>query len=136
MIQEIIERIQRKIDAETACNMSKEQEQYVVGLADALQIIEEYTAEQPQIGKAYYVIVNNETPCVEQMYLYRINNKTKTTYCFSRNKQNPKPDLVLSSRQSMKSRVFNTYEEAQAGIPYFVCLQLEAKEFRWKRPKL
>ena len=110
--------------------MTKEQTSYVVGLSDALQIIEEYNANKYKIGKLYYVIsyINKEAK-VEMMTLYRINNKKKQSYCFTRDYNNPTPDLVLYSQGGLKLRVFNDYESAKNGIPIF----LSSLSYRGKR---
>lgn len=106
--------------------MTDEQRSYVVGLSDALQIIEEYFSKQMIIGRKYYVISYvNKQPKVEHMTLYRINNKQKCAYCFTRNHQNPTPDVVLYSKGGLKLRVFNDYESAQNGIPIFLLSLLD-----------
>ena len=120
-MQEVIEILKRKIAVESSTNMTAEQRSYVIGLSDALQIIEEYCSEQLTIGRKYYVISYiGKQPKVEYMTLYRINNKQKCAYCFTRNHQNPTPDVVLYSKGGLKLRVFNDYESAQNGIPIFL----------------
>lgn len=125
-MQEIIEILKSKIALESSANMTDEQRSYVVGLSDALQIIEEYFSKQMIIGRKYYVISYvNKQPKVEHMTLYRINNKQKCAYCFTRNHQNPTPDVVLYSKGGLKLRVFNDYESAQNGIPIFLLSLLD-----------
>ncbi len=120
-MQEIIEILKRKIVVESSANMTDEQQSYIVGLSDALQIIEEYCSGQLIIGHKYYVISYiDKQPKVEYMTLYRINNKQKCAYCFTRNHQHPTPDVVLYSKSGLKLRVFNDYESAQNGIPIFL----------------
>jgi len=91
-MQEIIEKLNRMILLETHANMSKEQECYVAGIADALQVIEEHMGNDLIIGKHYFVIMykdnNRYDPYVEEMKLYRINKKQKQVYCFTRNLKN------------------------------------------------
>lgn len=120
-MQEIIEILKRKISVESSMNMADEHRSYVVGLSDALQIIEEHCSKQLIIGRKYYVISYvNKQPKVEYMTLYRINNKQKCAYCFTRNHQDHTPDVVLYSKGGLKLRVFNDYESAQNGIPLFL----------------
>ena len=122
MIQEAIEKIKGMISSQSSLNMTKAQEYYVVGLSDALQVIEDLQEKQFSVGKDYYVIVKNTEQIpkyiIEKMRLYRINFKEKYAYCFSRNSQHPTPDLVLYSAIGLKKRVFNTYDEAEANINY------------------
>lgn len=101
--------------------MTKEQEYYAAGLADALQIIEETLKEELKIGDIYFVIMyENHTPYVEEMKLYRINDKSKRVYCFTKNIdcKHPTPDLVLTSEQSLKTRVFSSRQEAEMQCKY------------------
>lgn len=136
-MNEIIEEIKRKIAIESSSlHMTPEQEQYVVGLADALQIIEEHCANQLVIGKKYYVLTYSKYErCVnvEEMTLYRINNKKKRSYCFTKNNNNPVPDLVLYSKSGLKMRVFNTIEEAQNGKSLFLS---SLQDGNWRRRRL
>ena len=119
-MQEIIEKLNRMILLETHANMSKEQECYVAGIADALQVIEEHMGNDLIIGKHYFVIMykdnNRYDPYVEEMKLYRINKKRKQVYCFTRNlkNNNSTPDLVLASKGGLAMRVFKTREEAES----------------------
>lgn len=120
-MEEIIAKLRKKIEGENYVNATDEQRGYVIGLADALQIIEEYCSEQLMIGKKYYVITYiNKQAKVEHMTLYRINSKKKCAYCFTRNHQYPTPDVVLYSKGGLKLRVFSNYESAQNGIPAFL----------------
>lgn len=103
---------------ETSTNMTSEQECYVAGLADALQVIEEMLAEELSVGKTYFVIMyKDDKPYIEEMKLYRINDKSKKVYCFTKNidYKSPTPDLVLTSEHSLKARVFNSRDEAERG---------------------
>lgn len=125
-MQEIIEIIEKKIVTENSKGMTNEHQNYIRGLSDALQIIKEHYSEQLIIGEEYYVISNiDKQPKVEYMTLYRINNKKKCTYCFTRNSQNPTPDVVLSSKKGLRLRVFNDYESAKNGIPIFLLSLLD-----------
>ena len=84
MIQEAIEKIKGMISSQSSLNMTKEQEHYVVGLSDALQVIEDLQEKQISVGKDYYVIVKNKEQIpkyiIEKMRLYRINFKEKYAY--------------------------------------------------------
>lgn len=117
-MQKIIDKLNSMITMETSTNMTSEQEYYVAGLADALQVIEEMLAEELSIGKTYFVIMyKDDEPYIEEMKLYRINDRNKKTYCFTKNidSNSPTPDLVLASEHSLKARVFNSQEEAERG---------------------
>lgn len=122
MIQEAIEKIKGMISSQSSLNMTKEQKYYVVGLSDALQVIEDLKEKQVAIGKDYYVIIKNKEKIpkyvIERMRLYRINFKDKYAYCFTRNTKQPTPDLILYSTIGLKKRVFNTYDGAKANIDY------------------
>lgn len=74
----------------------------------------------------YYIIMyengDRYFPYIEKMRLYKISEgKVRNSYCFSRNmnanKFNTKiPDLVLASKEGIRSRVFFTEEEAKNSI--------------------
>lgn len=118
-IDEIIAEIEHKISYEKTGSLTSEQEYYVAGLADALQIIKEIVGKFA-VGRKYFVIVNHKGDLdIEEMTLYRINKKTKFAYCFTRDASKPQPDLVLYSKQGMEHRVFSTYEEAKNGLPLY-----------------
>ena len=117
-MKEIIEKIKSKIMLESSSHMTKEQEYYVSGLADALQIIEDSLDKELKIGNTYFVIMqdNNGFPYVEEIRLYRINKKKRWSYCFTRylTGDYPCPDLVLSSKGGLMMRVFKSKEEAES----------------------
>lgn len=130
-MNEIIETLERKIAVEKcSLNMTPEHQSYIVGLADALQIVEEISRKQLVIGRKYYVLMPSDynNAKVEEMVLYRINAKKKPSYCFAKDRNNPKPDLVLHSDIGIKSRVFGSMEAAQNGIPFFL-LSLRDKRY-------
>ena len=124
-IDELIDKLKIKITTNKSPSMTSEQNGYLNGLADALQIVEDYKDDMLKIGKKYYVLVieNNEI-VVREMILYRINHTTeKTSYCFSKNNKNNLDKLVLSSKIGVQLRVFKTYEAAQNGIiPFSISL--------------
>lgn len=119
-MQEIIDKLKSMILLNTTTNMNKEQESYAAGIADALQVIEEYVDNDFVIGKHYFVIMykdnNRNYPYIEEMKLYRINRKQKQSYCFTRNLNDnyPTPDLVLYSKGGLAMRVFETRDEAES----------------------
>lgn len=116
-MQSIIDAINAKITVETSLNMTTEQEYYIAGLSDALEIVKEHMEQDYAIGKTYYVIMPDDFNDVkiEQMRLYRINKKKKLAYCFTRYLTGnvSAPDLVLYSKGSLKLRVHETKEEAE-----------------------
>lgn len=119
LMQKIIDKLNSMIAMENSTNMTSEQECYVDGLADAIQVIEEMLAEELIIGQTYFVIMyKRDEPYIEKMKLYRINDRSRKTYCFTKNidSKSPTPDLVLISEHSLKARVFNSREKAERGI--------------------
>ena len=135
-MDEIIDILKSKILLESAPGMTEAQTYYVAGLSDALQIIEDYLENNLQIGKQYYVITHKDMDAkVELMTLYRINHKTKNAYCFTRDKDNPNPDLVLYSKGGLKLRVFDDYITAEKSIPTFLCALEESMRRYGKRKR-
>lgn len=123
-LHKVIDALNSKITSETHSNMTKEQEYYVIGLADALEIVKEISEERYVIGRTYYVLIPDKLygVNVEPMKLYRINHKKRTSYCFTRHLTGNEvtPDLVLNSEGSLKLRVFNTREEAEKNKNIFL----------------
>lgn len=121
-MKELIQILENKVLAESS-NLYGQNTDYVAGLADALEIVKEYDKNKLVIGRKYFVLLYDNV-CkktnIEQMTLYRINKKEKTSYCFCRNYNQPNPDLVLYSKTSLKLRVFNNLESAQNGIQLFL----------------
>lgn len=116
-LKKIIEALNGKITSETHLDMTKEQECYVAGLADALEIVKSLSEEQYVVGRTYYVLTLDRfsTVQVEPMRLYRINRKKRLSYCFTRylTGDTVTPDVVLNSEGSLKLRVFTSKEEAE-----------------------
>ena len=114
-MQELIDMINQRIAIEKVPHMTKVQESYVTGLCDALQIVENFFKLHYVIGNWYYVIMPDEETGtrIDKMRLYRINEKNKTSYCFSKDKSSSRPDLILYNRKSLNLRVHNTREEAE-----------------------
>lgn len=116
-LQKIIEALNQKITLETSLNMTSEQEHYIAGLSDALDIVKTHIEDGYIIGNTYFVLMPDgkyNTKVVE-MRLYKINKKKRCCYCFTEQLKNfnyPNPDLVLSSETSLKLRVYKTKEEA------------------------
>lgn len=121
-MKELIQILENKVLAESS-NLYGQNTDYVAGLADALEIVKEYDKNKLVFGRKYFVLLYDNV-CkktnIEQMTLYRINKKEKTSYCFCRNYNQPNPDLVLYSKTSLKLRVFNDLESAQNGIQLFL----------------
>lgn len=117
-LNKIIEELNQKITLETSPNMTSEQEYYVAGLSDALDIIKSYIENSYIIGNTYFVLMpdgkhNNK---VVEMRLYKINRKKRCCYCFTAQLKDtncPNPDLVLSNETNLKLRVYKTKEEAE-----------------------
>lgn len=121
-MKELIQILENRVLAESS-NLSNNNTDYIAGLADALEIVKEYDKSQLVIGRKYYVLLYDnihKKANIEQMTLYRINKKEKTSYCFCRNYNQPTPDLVLYSKASLKLRVFNNLESAKNGIQLFL----------------
>lgn len=121
-IDYVVEKLNRMINTESAVTMTTEQEYYVSGLSDALQVVEDFIKSQLIIGRKYYVIVKSKTNptgyVVKEMQLYRINYKEKVSYCFTEDYKKQTPDLILYSEIGLKKRVFNNYADAVNGIRY------------------
>lgn len=134
-MKRVIEELNRKISLETKSNMTPEQEYYISGLSDALEIVKKYN-NQYVIGHIYYVIVfdKQDNADIKRMKLYRINQKSKTSYCFSYDiEENPHCDLVLYNTNSLKIRVHKTLEEAEKHKSIAVVSRLEYKQRRFYR---
>lgn len=122
-MNDIIEKLKNMIAVNTSTNMTSEQEYYVSGLADALELIESSVADNLIIGNRYFVILYENgdihLPYVREMKLYKISQGTvKSSYCFTFNLNSGKyisnsPDLVLASKKSLTNRVFFTKEQAE-----------------------
>lgn len=116
-LQKIIEALNQKITLETSLNMTSEQEHYIAGLSDALDIVKAHIKDDYIIGNTYFVLMPDgkyNTKVVE-MRLYKINKKKRCCYCFTKELKEynyTTPDLVLSSETSLKLRVYKTKEEA------------------------
>lgn len=125
----IISKIKNMITLETRINMTKEQEAYVAGLSDALEIIEGFISENLIPGHTYFVIMykdgNKHLPYIEEMKLYKVaKGRLRTSYCFTRNLDQGKyhynsPDLVLQSKKGISERVFYTFDQANDAINHY-----------------
>lgn len=106
------------------------QEYYVAGLSDALNIITDCLNKQLMVGSEYYVIMPEDTTTnkVVKMRLYKITQKAKFYYSFTADKRlnRPSNDLTLSNPQSIKMRIFDTEEEAEKNKS----IMIWRKEFR------
>lgn len=112
--------------------MTENQTYYVSGLSDALEIIKEQLEDGLKIGEKYFVLMQTDRMSddiyVDEMILYRINQKKKTSYCFTRDGTKPTPDLILYSKNGLHRRIFDTYEEANRNIPLYACYLRERRE--------
>lgn len=125
-MNDVIDKLKRLILLNTKSEMTSEQEHYVTGLADALELIESSVADNLIIGNRYFVIMYKNgdihMPYVTEMKLYKISSGSiKKSYCFTFNLANGKyhsnhPDLVLASRKGLAERVFFTKEQAEKHI--------------------
>lgn len=83
-MKELIQILENKVLAESS-NLYGQNTDYVAGLADALEIVKEYDKNKLVIGRKYFVLLYDNV-CkktnIEQMTLYRINKKEKTSYCY------------------------------------------------------
>ena len=120
-MQNVIDKIQGMIVKQSSPDMTESQRYYITGLADALQVIEDYMNEKLTVGKSYYVIMfkepNHHFPYIDYMRCYKISEKGKPSYCFTRSEYGkfPSPDLVLYSKSGLARRVFDTKESAELG---------------------
>lgn len=116
-MQKIIEELNRKIILESSHEMTKEQEYYVAGLSDALEIIQQNIEDDYIIGRTYYVLMpdGKYNIKIEKMRLYRINKKKRWSYCFTKYLTGDvvSPDLVLSSKISLNLRIYKNREDAE-----------------------
>lgn len=116
-MQKIIEELNRKIILESSHEMTKEQEYYVAGLSDALEIIQQNIEDDYIIGRTYYVLMpdGKYNTKIEKMRLYRINKKKRWSYCFTKYLTGDvvSPDLVLLSKTSLNLRIYKNREDAE-----------------------
>lgn len=119
-MSKITDELNKLITLETTSNMTAEQQAYVSGLSDALDIVLQYSDEDYVIGKRYFVLMPDGKyhAKIEEMRLYRITNKKRLCYCFSTDldSENPRPSLVLSSKSNLILRVYKSKEEAEKNI--------------------
>lgn len=125
-MQDIIYKLKDMIEKNQSQEMTSEQERYVSGLQDALDLIENSVADNLIIGNTYFIIMyrngDKYLPYIEEMKLYKISQKSvKCSYCFTRNLNIAKyssgtPDLVLASKKGLAERVFFTKEQAMSAI--------------------
>lgn len=59
-LQKIIEALNQKITLETSLNMTSEQEYYIAGLLDALDIVKANIEDSYVIGNTYFVLMPDE----------------------------------------------------------------------------
>ena len=119
-MNKITDELKKLITLETTSNMTAEQQAYVSGLSDALDIVLQNTDEDYVIGKRYFVLMpdGKHHAKIEEMRLYKITNKKRFCYCFSTDLESdyPHPSLVLSSKDTLILRVYKSREEAEKNI--------------------
>ena len=106
-MKSLINELEHKISCELFKIESVEQQHYIIGLSDALEMAKEHN--KYQVGKIYYVVIPQDMgePIVEKMKLYRINQtQQKKSYCFTKQLKAtiPNPDLVLNNESSLKNK--------------------------------
>ena len=100
-------------------------ENYRLGMEEALNIILKHCDNGYEVGKTYYVVMPKDdiSNTVVKMCLYKICEFTKVYYYFCKLPIEGKyksTDLVLSNTKSLEMRVFNTREEAEAKVDIMV----------------
>ena len=132
-MKELIDKLEREIKGNNTMLLKNRAENpaelkaYSIGLADALEMIKEYEESKLKVGEKYFVIYHDKhtgEAIPYKMTLYKISEtKNGKNFCFARNPPDG-PDVVLHSKVGIKSRVFNSQEEAQAGVqPFLLSLQ-------------
>ena len=132
MIRDLVDNLTNKVNLAMHDSMTPEQESYAAGMADALEVVKEYDKSQLEIGKTYYVIVNESDGKafhVAPMRLYKITvTSSRTTYNFKSTKGY---DAVsLFSKVGIMKRVFKTLEEANEGMKTYTPFDPEFSRFR------
>jgi len=95
----------------------------ISGLEEALHILESAIGDSLVCRKKYFVVMyrgnNKNLPYVEEMLLYKISKKKKSSYCFCEmyesGEPSYRPDLVLGNR-GIATRVFVTRRDAEKQI--------------------
>lgn len=121
-LKEAINEIERIIL--TPAWKNENDENYRLGMEDALNIILKHCDNGYEVGKTYYVIVKQDeiSNTVVRMCLYKICEFDKIYYYFCKPTIIGKKsaDLVLSNQKSLQMRVFKTQEEAEAKLDIMV----------------
>lgn len=124
-MREALDKIRRKIYINQIGEQTEWKEGYGYGLAEALAIVEDGIADLIVPKNNYFVVMyhdgNKYLPYIEEMRLYKIDEKNKKKLFFSRNLNattlnTPVADLILSDRKSINNRVFFAYEDAENAI--------------------
>lgn len=108
------EEIEHKINLGLNKKINTEQENYIAGLSDALEIFKKYR-DMYEVGKYYFIIIKDENSYdkIERMKLYKIvHTIAKKTYCF-KNTEYPNKIIVFNNENNMRKRVHRTYEDAE-----------------------
>lgn len=119
-MNKIAEELNKLITLQITSDMTADQQAYVAGLSDALDIVLQYSDEDFVIGKRYFVLMpdGKHHAKIEEMRLYKITSRKRLCYCFSTDLESncPRPSLVLSSKSNLILRVYKTKEEAEKNI--------------------
>ena len=124
-MREAFEKIKKKLYINSIGEPTEWKDGYAQGLMDAMEILEGGIDSLIVPNNNYYVIMyqngDKHFPYVEKMRCYKVSEKNRKSYLFSRylyaNRANTKvPDLVLSNTKSLRERVFFTREQAERSI--------------------
>lgn len=125
-MRRIAEKLRTMIDLQSCSEMNENQTYYVAGLADALQVVEDFMDKELVLNRVYFVIMfkedNKNSPYITKMRLYKISRKSKLCYCFTEylSGRNTSPDLILYSIGGLSTRVFSTQEAAEQALKSYV----------------
>ena len=123
-MKQTIEKLKRKIEICKMGDRTEWRDGYMVGLSDAIELIEDGILDMIVPNNRYYVIMyrngDRHYPYIEEMLLYRKSEKNNTNYYFFTRNLYPTQvntqDLVLSNNKSVKKRVFFTREQAEESL--------------------
>lgn len=124
-MRDVIEILNKKLSLSKEKERTEWRDGYETALAETIEVVNNGIDKLIIPGKTYFVIMYHNGdkffPYVEEMRLYKISEKKRKSYCFSRNLNaslfnTSNPDLVLSSEKGLRERVFFTREKAEEAI--------------------
>lgn len=124
-MRDAIETLNRKLYLNQLGEQTEWKKGYSAALVEAIDIVEDSIDSLIVPGNNYFVIMyqggDKFLPYIEEMRLYKVSEKTRKSYCFSKNLSANRfntrtPDLVLASEKGLRSRVFFTKEKAEEAI--------------------